>query len=66
MNVVWDSATFSGGWNVYHTKCPNCGYCTCCKKADYPGAITVQVHSEVAGGRSMDSPDVQPGGESSG
>ena len=30
-------------WPRPHTKCPNCGYCSCCGKADNPGKATGEV-----------------------
>ena len=33
------TTTYSG---VATSRCPNCGYCTCCGKADIPGKMTEQ------------------------
>jgi len=30
----WPTTTYIYSGSYGHTKCPNCGYCTCCQKAD--------------------------------
>ena len=30
---------YNYGYSYGYTKCVNCGYCSCCGKADIPGAV---------------------------
>lgn len=53
--ITWTGMT---DWYVNPSqKCPNCGYCKCCGKADIPGLI-MREDRALPGGRGVDNPDV--------
>jgi hypothetical protein len=46
--------------SISYPKCPNCGYCSCCGKADHPGQIYLREDRALAQRRGLDGGDVHP------
>lgn len=64
--IAWPQNTtyiYSSG-SYGHTKCANCGYCTCCSKADILGAVVrdapalLRKDRVLADGRGVDDADL--------